>query len=425
MEHKQLSFLLSLYLAASHLTGPLFARVQRKALASGKEDPSRVSERWGKTDVIRPQGPLAWFHAASVGETQSILWLVTKLLEQRADLTVLITSTSRTSAKMLEGRLPPRAIHQMAPYDTARATSSFLDHWLPDVAIWVESELWPRMLFEAKSRAVPSMLLSARVSARTAERWQKFPATARSVLRNFEAIHVQESATLEALSAVGISGPSVVLTGSLKRDSPPLKHDVTERVRLAKIIGDKQVWCAASTHPGEDEIVLAAHKKVGGLLILVPRHSERAADIAQLCAAQGLLAAHRSLGQPLEMTTDVYIADTMGELGLWYHMAKASLICGSIAPIGGHNPYEAAQLDTAILHGPNISNFRDIYQKLDQANAAVVVATEEELVAALNSIDDDTKCKMTTSARAVLDAQLGATQSALSAILMTFDKTTS
>ena len=398
------------------MTGPVFARVQRKALASGKEDHTRVSERWGRTDQMRPKGPVVWFHAASVGETQSILWLITKLLDSRPNLNVLITSTSRTSAELLANQLPPRAVHQMAPYDTVQATRSFLDHWQPDVAVWIESEIWPRMLHEARARRVPCMLLSARISVRTAARWKKFASTAKSVLKNFMVIHVQESGTLKALSAVGISGPSVVLTGSLKQDSPPLDCDFAELEHLTQKLNGKPVWCAASTHPGEDEIVLAAHRSVGGLLILVPRHAERATDIAKLCTANGLVAAQRSKGQPLDITTDVYIADTMGELGLWYRMARASLICGSLTPIGGHNPYEAAQLGSVILHGPNVSNFFDIYQKLGKQNSALLVLDERELAAALNSLDDTTKGNMTAGAQAVLNAQQGATEPALAAI---------
>jgi 3-deoxy-D-manno-octulosonic-acid transferase len=404
-------------LAASYVTGPVFSRVQRKALASGKEDPARVSERWGLTDQVRPEGPVVWFHAASVGETQSILWLVNKLLDNREDLNVLITSTSRTSAALLANQLPARATHQMAPYDTVNATRAFLDHWQPDLAIWVESEIWPRMLHEARARTIPCMLMSARISTRTAARWKKFAATAKSVLSSFETIHVQESATLSALSAVGVSGPSVVLTGSLKQDSPPLACDFEELSRLMNALNGKSVWCAASTHPGEDEIVLAAHKSIGGLLILVPRHAERATAIADLCAAHGLVAAQRSLGTPLDDTTDVYIADTMGELGLWYRMARASLICGSLTRVGGHNPYEAAQLGSVILHGPNVSNFLDIYQRLGAHNSALLVSDEHEIAKALNGLDDVTRDRMTAGAQAVLKAQQGATEPALAAIL--------
>lgn len=417
LEHTHLTLLHALYLALSYVTGPIFARVQRKALVSSKEDPTRVSERWGQTDQVRPKGPVVWFHAASVGETQSILWLVHKLLDSHDDLNVLITSTSRTSAALLANQLPARATHQMAPYDTVQATRAFLDHWQPDLAIWIESEIWPRMLREARARTIPCMLMSARISTRTAARWKKFPATAKSVLSSFETIHVQESATLSALSAVGISGPAVVLTGSLKQDSPPLECDLEELSRLTNALNGKPVWCAASTHPGEDEIVLAAHKSVGGLLILVPRHAERAAAISDLCAAHGLVAAQRSLGLPLDDKTDVYIADTMGELGLWYRLARTSLICGSLTRVGGHNPYEAAQLGSVILHGPNVSNFLDIYQRLGKQNAALLVSDERELATALNGLDDTTRGKMTAEAHAVLNAQQGATEPALVAIL--------
>ena len=177
------------------MTAPVFALWQRRALRIGKEDPKRTGERWGLTEKNRPKGPLVWFHAASVGETQSILPLIDALLAAHADVQVLITSTTRTSAEILQSGLPDRVIHQMAPYDTVKASRAFLNHWRPDVAIWIESELWPRMLAEVGRRGVPRLLLNARVSARTAQRWAKFGKTTRAILSQFDLIQLKEKTT--------------------------------------------------------------------------------------------------------------------------------------------------------------------------------------------------------------------------------------
>lgn len=404
-------------MAASHVTGPLFAMWQRRALRSGKEDEKRIGERWGQSAQKRPDGRVVWFHAASVGETQSILPLVDALLAARSDVHVLITSTTRTSAALLSTGLPDRVIHQMAPYDTVGASRAFLDRWRPDVAIWIESELWPRMLAEVGRRAIPKLLLNARVSARTAQRWARFDKTASAILSQFDLIQVQEQTTMDALTAVGVTGKGVALTGSLKQDRPPLDCDATALADLRKVLGKRPVWCAASTHAGEEEIVLTAHRDIGGLLILVPRHTERAPQIATLCAEAGLVMARRSAGDAITSDTQIYLADTMGELGLWYRIAPIAFIGGSLADVGGHNPYEAAQLDTAIIHGPHIENFARIYEALGAVDAAKLVSDAGTLVRAVNAIDATTQSRMVHTANAVLQDGTGATKAALDAIL--------
>lgn len=412
-----MSILHSLYLAATHVTGPVFARAQRKALVLGKEDPARTAERWGRTDVARPDGPLVWFHGASVGETQSILPLVDALLAARTDVTVLITSTTRTSAQMLADGLPPRVIHQMAPYDTPRAVTAFLDHWRPDVAIWVESELWPRMLHEAGQRGIPRLLLNARVSERTARRWGRFPATARAILGQFDAIHVQEAPTMRALEDVGVTGANVRITGALKQDRPPLECNAEDLARMRKSLGVRDVWCAASTHVGEDELVLAAHRTIGGLLILVPRHAQRAGAIIAQAQTLGFKTAQRSAGEFPDGETDVYIADTMGEMGLWFRVSPVSFVGGSLMEVGGHNPYEAAQLGSAIVHGPHVNNFADIYDRLGGAGAARLVTDADSLAAAIDGFDDHARAQMVDAATDVVLQGGGATLAALDVIL--------
>jgi 3-deoxy-D-manno-octulosonic-acid transferase len=255
------------------------------------------------------------------------------------------------------------------------------------------------------------------VSGRTARRWQRFAATARSVLAGFDEIHVQESATLDALDSVGVSGPTVHLTGSLKQDRPPLDCDAAELHRLRAAIGDRQVWCAASTHQGEDEIVLAAHRDLDGLLILAPRHAERAGDIVALSRTQGFETARRSAGDAITAQTQVYVADTMGELGLWYRIAPVSLVGGSLVDVGGHNPYEPALLGSAVLHGPHVLNFQAVYDRLRAADAAVEVRDAETLSAIVTALRGGGAAQMTAAALSVAKEGQGATLAALGAVL--------
>jgi len=407
----------AVYLAVSRFTGPAFALWQRRALARGKEDPDRLGERWGRSPRERPEGRLVWFHAASVGETQSILPLIARLLATVPDVQVMVTSTTRSSAGMLARDLPPRAFHQVAPYDTKGACRRFLRHWQPNVAVWVESELWPRMLYEVARRDVPMLLLNARVSGRTAARWRRFSGTARALLAPFRQIHVQEETTLAAMHGVGVNGDRVRLTGALKQDRPALSHDPRALARLRAVIGDQQVWCAASTHPGEDEAVLAAHARIGGLLILVPRHAERAEAIAALIRTAGLTMAQRSRGEAPDGQTDVYLADTMGEMGLWFRLAPVAFVGGSLARVGGHNPYEPAQLDTAILHGPHVDNFAEIYTALDAEGGALPVSGAEDLAAAVRRLQAGEHERVARAAAGVVRRAQGATEAALQAIL--------
>jgi 3-deoxy-D-manno-octulosonic-acid transferase len=416
------SVLHRLYLLASHVTAPVFARAQRRSLAAGKDDPARSRERWGRASVPRPAGCVVWFHAASVGETQSILPLIGALLARDPDVSVLVTSATRTSADMLARDLPNsdlsgRAVHQMVPYDTARAVRRFLDHWTPDVAIWIESELWPRLLREAGRRRIPRLLLNARVSQRTAKQWSKFPKTARSVLSAFDTIHAQDDATAAVILQTDLPPSLVRVTGALKQDRPSLPYDKGVLAEFAGAIGTRSVWCASSTHAGEEEFVLAAHLKIKGLLILVPRHPNRTDDILALCKSNGLAAAVRSRGETLTADTQVYIADTMGELGLWYRAAPVSFIGGSLAAIGGHNPYEPALLGSAIVHCPNVDNFAQIYDELAQAKAARRVHDADGLAAAVLEMQAGGAADYAARALDIAQRGQGTTDAALQAIV--------
>ncbi len=378
------SILLAGYLSLSWLAeGPARRWVNRRA-ARGKEDSRRLPERFGEASLPRPEGQLLWFHAASVGESLSLLALIELALKKRPDLHVLVTTGTVTSARVMAERLPPRAFHQFVPVDTPSAIRRFLDHWRPDAAIWTESELWPRLVVDTHARGIPMLLINARLSARSARRLAWARGYAASLFNRFEAILAQDDLGANRLYALGASPNRLVVTGSLKDTAEPLPHDPAQLKKLLGQVQGRSVWLAASTHPGEEEIVSAAHRHArkryhGLLLILVPRHPERGPELAQRLTAEGWDVALRSRGEEPGRTCDIYLADTLGEMGLWYRAAPIAFIGGSLVEIGGHNPFEPALLGSAILYGPHVENFRTAYDRFAKANAAVMVPDGDAL----------------------------------------------
>ncbi|CUI51158.1 3-deoxy-D-manno-octulosonic acid transferase [Cognatishimia activa] len=373
--------ILRAYLGLTRILQPVYRFAVMRRLKSGKEHATRYPERFGIATQERPEGKLIWMHAASVGETQSLLGLIPALLAEREDLTILVTSGTVTSAELMDRDLPPGAIHQFAPVDTVRSTRRFLDHWQPDMAIWVESEIWPRMLVETKKRNIPMMLLNARVSGQTLNRWRMARKAAVRLFEMFDQILVQDQATDDLLQSIGVKKDRRMLTGSLKSELAPALPAVSDSDELLKILKTRKLWLAASTHPGEDQIVLDAHRLFASdtLLILVPRHPERGSEVAKLAVDAGFNVARRSLGDTLTDDADVYVADTLGELGLWYRAAPISFVGGSLTPIGGHNPFEPILLGSNVVTGPHTGNFSDIFAQLDAVQGRLVAQSANEL----------------------------------------------
>ncbi len=370
-------------LFARHAEG-LAKRTLKKRLAAGKEDPDRYTEKLGETARPRPDGRLIWIHAASVGESLSILELTRRLLDDLPDLHILITTGTVTSAEVLKKRLPDRMFHQYVPLDFGNAIRKFLDHWHPDMVIWTESELWPRTLCAIERRKIPLVMANARMSAKSYRRWRWWKGTAASILRRFDYIMAQDAETGQSLTALGFPSEYLEVTGSLKEGASPLPHNEMERAALARSIGGRTVWLAASTHPGEEEFVINTHRQVQRsfpdlFLILVPRHPERGDDIAAILRQDGWAVAQRSKQQGIEGRTDIYLADTIGEMGLWFRLAPVTFMGGSLVEIGGHNPFEPAALGSAVLHGPHVQNFTEAYARLGEAGACVEVADGDAL----------------------------------------------
>ena len=365
--------LAALWAMLASLLAPLLPFYLRRRVAKGKEIAERLAERQGH-GAARPAGRLIWCHAASNGETLSLLPLIAAMARQDPALHFLVTTGTVTSARLLEQRLTPdlgpRVRHRFLPLDVPGWVARFLDGWLPDLAVIVESEIWPNMLAAVGKRGVPLALVNARMSAQSARGWGWVRGFAHGLLGRFGLILAQTEA--DAARFAELAERDVPCWGNLKYAAPPLPADPTEHARLKAAWAGRPVWLAASTHPGEDEIILAAHRLLvarhpGLLTVIVPRHPPRGPDIAAL--AGDLPVARRAAGQEAGPGVAVYVADTLGELGLFYRLAAVALIGGSLVPHGGQNPLEAARLHCPILIGPHHFNFSEIIARLRAAKA--------------------------------------------------------
>jgi 3-deoxy-D-manno-octulosonic-acid transferase len=347
---------------AARLMTPFTRLLLSQRAARGKEDRARMGERLGIAGLARPEGRLIWIHGASVGESLSALPLIEKLLDA-GNMRVLVTSGTVTSAAILAARLPAGAIHQYVPLDTPRAVARFLDHWKPDAGLFVESDLWPNLIQGAAARGVRLALINARISARSARRWRLARKSVAALLGAFDVVLAQDGEIAERLRGLGARDVRVV--GSLKADAPPLAVDETALAAMNRQIGGRPVLLAAQTHPGEDETVLPAHDMLRArfpdlLTILVPRHPERGGDIAMLCGSRPH--ARRSENTLIAPDTAIYVADTLGEMGLFYRLAPFCFLGGTLVPMGGHNPLEPAVLHCAVLAGPHTANARTAFE---------------------------------------------------------------
>jgi 3-deoxy-D-manno-octulosonic-acid transferase len=373
------------YRSATTALSPVAKLMLRQRAVRGKEDRARLQERLGFASARRPNGTLIWIHGASVGESLAALPLLDALLKDGRH--ALVTSGTVTSAQLMAERLPPNAIHQFAPIDTPSAVARFLDHWKPDVGLFVDSDLWPNLILGAKARGVKLGLVNARMSARSADGWRYAPATAATLLRAFDACLAIDEEVAARFRALGAE--DVRVTGSLKADAPPLPADPAKLDVLKMAIGERPVFLAASTHPGEDETLLPAHDAIRQthpdlLTIIVPRHPDRGAEVAMLCGTRAVR--RRSDNALPARDTAIYVADTMGELGLFYRLAPFAFMGGSLIQHGGQNPLEPARLHCAVIAGPHTSNFVEAYAAIFSAQECGRVATSGDIAAFANRL---------------------------------------
>ena len=373
-----LTALLRAYLAVTRAAPGLLARMARKGHRRQGADPLRLSERFGTPGQTRPAGRVIWINAASVGEVASSLDLA-RDLEAATGAGLLFTTTTTTGAETLARRLP-QAIHQFQPVDTPQAVAGFLDHWRPDLALFMENDLWPRLMIETDRRGIPIAVINARASkTRT-----RLPRAMRCLLGRAALISTQDAGTARQMRQLGLDPARIIDTGDLKAAASPLPADPDHLAQLEAAIGARPVWVAASTHPGDEALVIAAHQAAladhpGLLLILIPRHPARGAEVAALLTEAGLRIAQRSAGGMPAAETQVYLADTLGETGMFYRLAPLVFLGGSFHGEGGHNPYEPAMLGAGLLHGPKVANFERAYAGLAHAGAARIVLDADEL----------------------------------------------
>ena len=401
--------------AATPIAGPLLSFRLRR----GKEDPRRLDERRGASRRERPKGPLIWLHGASVGESLSLLPLIERLTQ--AGLAALVTTGTVTSAQLMELRLPAGAFHQYAPLDAPSFTRRFFAHWRPDLGLIAESELWPNMIVDAANAGVPMTMVNARMSERSFERWRKAPNFIRALLGRIDLSLAQSRGDAERL--VGLGAREVQVMGNLKYDAPAPPADRQELAALSGLTSGRPIWVAASTHDGEERIAAIAHRRVakrfpGVLTLIAPRHPFRGAAIEAELRAAGFSTALRSRGEKPGSEVEIYICDTMGELGLFYRLAGVVFVGKSLAGRGGQNPIEPAKLASAILHGPSVANFLDVYAGLDAAGGAAQTCDAEDLASQLIGLfgDPGRLRAMARAAAETVERQSGAADRAMLAL---------
>ena len=413
---------LKAYRAFTSLARPLAPLLLRVRQRQGKEDPARLQERLGRPGAPRPVGRLVWFHAASVGETVSILPLISALAERRHSLSFLLTTGTVTSAKLAAQRLGPRTLHQYAPLDVPGYVRRFLDHWRPDLAVFTESEIWPNLILESSARGIPLVLINGRMTKRSFRRWRRNPGVAQPLFSRFALVLAQNEGLARRFAELGVA--NAVSAGNLKVDSPPPPVDGVMLERLRPALDGRPLLIAASTHDGEDAIIADAHRALAASLpnlctIIAPRHPERGGAIAEMLKGRGFKVVRRSLGDLPDRATDAYVVDTIGELGMLYELASVAFIGGSLVDRGGQNPIEAVRQGAVVLVGPHWQNFGDTYGVLIKNRGAIVVHSAEEIASAARRLlsDEAELGGMRTRASAALATISGALPRTIEALL--------
>ena len=398
--------LLRAYLLASAVLGPLARRHIRKRIGQGKEDRMRYAEKFGETPVPRPDGPLLWLHAVGVGEVLTLPALIRAMAQQRPELNFLVTSSTLTSARAVSANLPENTIHQYMPVDCLPFVRRFLDHWRPSLSVWAEQDIWPAMVVEADKRGIPLALVNGRMGVKSFESKLRAKSLFADLYNRFSLIEVQDVGSKAHLTRLGVPATRVSVRRSLKAGAPPLEYDAIRMRALSKVLKKRFVWLAASTHAREERDIFEAQRIVleqhdDALLILCPRDPARGAEVKAAAKAAGLMPQLQSLAPYIVPETNLFIADSIGEMGLWYSLCDLAFVGGSLEPVGGHNPYEAMRLNCAVIHGPHVENFERDYRAAHEAGAALAVQDAAGLAAA---VLDKKTLKMRKKAKGLLAA---------------------
>lgn len=410
---------LSTYSLAGSLAYPVIGTYVAWRSSKGKEDPVRRRERYGRAGRPRPEGPLIWLHAASVGETLAVAPLIETILGY--GINVVLTTGTVTSAALANERFGERVIHQYVPLDLKPAISRFLDYWKPDLAIIAESEIWPMTILELGKRRVPQVLVNGRLSDRSFASWKKRSYLAEALFENLA--HVVAQSDLDGKRFAALGARPVTVSGNLKVDTSPPPADERELQALKRQIGNRPTWAAISTHDGEESVAAEVHMRLrarhpGLLTIIVPRHPDRADALVEEFSALGLKVSRRSAREAIAADTDILLGDTIGEMGLYLRLTEIAFVGRSLTGEGGQNPLEPAMLDTAVLSGKNVQNFRDSYQRLIQRGGAKLVRDRDMLAGAVNYLllNDNVRHKMMLAGNATVGEMRGALARTLKAL---------
>jgi 3-deoxy-D-manno-octulosonic-acid transferase len=411
--------MLKAYRLAGAAAYPLIGGYIAWRTTKGKEEHARRRERYGLTKAPRPAGPLVWVHAASVGETNAVTPLVERIVG--FGIHVVLTTGTVTSAQLVRERFQDRVIHQYVPLDLKPAVSRFLDHWVPDLAVFAESEIWPMTILELGARRVPQVLVNGRLSDRSYQAWRKRAYLAEALLENLAHVVAQSQADGERYAALGAR--PVTVSGNLKSDTDPPSADPASLDVLRRDIGGRKTWAAVSTHDGEEKIAGEVHallrKRHPDILsIIVPRHPDRADALEATLAASGLKVARRSRRDPVTPDVDILLGDTIGEMGLYLRLTEIAFVGRSLTSEGGQNPMEPAMLDTAVLSGKNVQNFREAYRKLIDKGGARLINDRDMLAGAVNFLlnNEDKRRDMMAAGVETVNEMRGALAATLRAL---------
>lgn len=390
-----MSTLLTFYRALTGISGPALKIYLNKRLQRGKEDPQRLRERFGEASLPRPSGKLLWIHSASNGEILSILPMVPILLAKKPDWNILMTAGTRSARDSFDkqaANFPPgRVIHQFIPVDHPSWVHKFMNHWHPDAVIWMESELWPNLLHAIRKRNLPAVLLNARMRPNTVKRWRSLTSAVREMLSTFCTVFVMAKNFAPIYQEFGAR--QIEYFGNLKIDKPPLAVDTAALQELKTMIGNRPCISAIATHPTDEALfaetyqkLKAEHPTLLGLIAL--KHPSRGEDVRAELATMGLNVSLRSTGDAITPETAIYIADTFGEMGLWYNLAPFGLIGGSVFPFGGQNPYEGIHFGFVAIYGPYMFNFPDTTAILEENDISVLIDDKSKLYEAMKYLLD-------------------------------------
>jgi len=411
IENKLTKIAFSAYKALGLVLYPFMGPFLRFRAGRGKEDRGRRYERYGYPSADKPNGPIIWFHAASVGEANAVIPVIEHV--NALGIHTIMTTGTVTSAEIVRKRLPRESYHQYVPLDLKPALGRFLDHWQPDVCIFTESEIWPMTLMELSNRNIPTILVNARMSDRSYKRWKNATDFAGVLFENFSHVIAQSKIDAERFKSLGAR--PVEVSGNLKVDTDSLPFKQAELEQLKGSINDRYCWVAVSTHEGEEEIIGRVHKALKAkhpelLTIVVPRHPERGAGVTALLKEIGLNVATRSLDEKISSDVDIYMGDTIGEMGLYLRLASVCFMGKSLKANGGQNPLEPAMTGTAIVSGQNVQNFRDTYRGLLQTGGVRLVSDEKMLAANVEYLflNDAERQKMTIAALETIKLMSGA-----------------